>query len=95
MTSLAIADGWMMTSSGPKGRERAAWREVLVAWAAAAMLVGALLWSAPSHHTSGSLSGISSVRPAAGGYAHDNTGDDEDPVGDQACSDRDYANERC
>ncbi|HXP77073.1 MAG TPA: hypothetical protein VN823_23255 [Stellaceae bacterium] len=93
MTSLAIVDGWNMTSTGPEGRHgRGAWREVVVAWAAAAVLAGALVLSLPSHRRESSSASPWSLAPAAGVFVHQ---DDEDPPGDEACTDRDYANERC
>jgi len=66
-----------------------------VAWAAAAVLAGVLA-VAMKHDNSGSpAAAMSSLTPAAGGHVHKKTTDDEGPAGEEACSDRDYANERC
>lgn len=96
MTSLAIAEGWSMIGTGPKGgRDRGAWREVGTAWAVAVVLAGALLLAVPRHHAQGPAASLWSLSPAAGGYLHKKSQDAEGPAGDEACSDRDYADELC
>lgn len=96
MTSLAIVDGWNMTSIGPESRHgRGVWREVIVAWAAAAVLAGALVLSLPNHRKESLSASPWSLAPTAGGSVQQKALDDEGPTGDEACTDRDYANERC
>lgn len=96
MTSLAIAEGWTMASSGLKGqRGRGGWREVIVAWAVATALAGALVSTLPGQNKEGAPQRLWSLAPAAAGHTHLKATDDEGPVGEEACSDRDYANERC
>src|SRR5215470_5047122 len=95
MTSLAIAQGWNMTSAISKREpDRSAWREVAAAWAVAAALAGALVLTVPNHGNEGSTAGLRSPVPAASS-AHQTAADPEGPGGDEACADRDYANERC
>jgi hypothetical protein len=86
-----------MASTGPNGqRGRSAWREVIMAWAAAAVLAGVLAVAMAKHDDSGApASAMSSLTPAAGGHVHKKAMDDEGPASEEACSDRDYANERC
>lgn len=96
MTSLVIVEGWNMIGTGPKGgRDWGAWREVGMAWAVAMVLAGALLLTVPRHHTQLPTAGLWSLSPAAGGYLHKKAQDAEGPAADDACSDRDYANELC
>ncbi len=93
MTSLAIAEGWNMT--GPRGgRGWSSWREVAAAWAVAAVLAGALLLTVPRHDLQSPPASLWSISPAAGSHAHRKAPDAEGPA-DEACSDRDYANELC
>jgi anti-sigma-K factor RskA len=95
MTSLAIREGWAMTSTAPTGGpRRSAWREVVVAWAMAAVLAGALVLTVSHHDKEGSDAGLWSLAPAAS-HAHQKAADPEGPGSDETCSDRDYANERC
>jgi hypothetical protein len=95
MTSLAIREGWAMTSTAPTGGPRwTAWREVVVAWAMAAVLVGVLVLTVSHHDKEGSAAGLWSLAPTAS-HAHQKTADPEGPGSDETCSDRDYANERC
>jgi hypothetical protein len=96
MTSLAIAEGWTMTGNGPSGSGNwSNWREVAAAWAVAVVLAGALLLGMPRHNAESPTDNIWSISPAAGGHTHQPSADEEGPITDQACSDRDYANERC
>jgi hypothetical protein len=97
MTSLVIAEGWTMIGTGSKGgRDRGAWREVGMAWAVAVVLAGALLLTAvPRHDTQAPPASLWSLSPAAGGHLHKKAQDAEGPTGDEACTDRDYANELC
>jgi len=96
MTSLAIAEGWNMASTGQRGgRASGAWRDVIVAWTVATLLAGALLLSIPSHDRRAVPVNLWSLSPAAGNQVHKKIFDAEGPTGDEACSDRDYANERC
>jgi hypothetical protein len=96
MTSLAIAEGWNMTGTDPKGeRDWGAWREVAVAWAVAAVIAGALMLTLPNHDPLGSQENLWSLSPAAGTHAHNKTSDAESPTDEETCSDRDYANELC
>ena len=86
-----------MASTGPKAqRGRSGWREVIMAWAAAVVLAGVLAVTMVKHDDSGSpAAAMPSLTPAAGGHVHKKAVDDEGPAGEEACSDRDYANERC
>jgi hypothetical protein len=96
MTSFAIAEGWTMTGNGPRGgRDGSNWREVATAWAVAVVLAGALVLTVPRHTAESPPASIWSINPSAGGHVHQPTSDAEGPTADQACSDRDYANERC
>ena len=95
MTSLAIADGWTMTSGQRGGRGLGAWREVVLAWAVATVLAGALLVTVPNHDKEGSPARLWSLAPTAGAHLQQTAPDAEGPRSDEACSDRDYANERC
>ena len=96
MTSLAIAEGWTMASSGLKDRHgRGGWHEVIVAWTVAAALAGALVLTLPNQNKEGSPQRLWSLAPAAASHPHLKATDDEGPVGDEACSNRDFANERC
>jgi len=89
MTSLAIREGRAMTSTAPRGGpRRTAWREVVVAWAMAAALVGVLVLTVSHHDKEGSAAPTTS-------HAHQKTADPEGPGSDETCSDRDYATERC
>jgi len=88
MTSLAIAEGWTMTST-----DRGARREIIIAWATAAVLAGALVLAVPNHDKEGSAASLWPLAPAAG--AHQKAADPEGSGSNEACSDRDYANERC
>ena len=85
-----------MTNAGPKaGPPRGAWRrDVVVAWAMAAVLAGALVFWTPSHDKQAPPASLWSLAPTAS-YAHHQAADPEGPASDEACSDRDYANERC
>jgi len=96
MTSVATAEGWNMTGTGPKAaRSWAAWRDVVSAWAVAAVLATALLLTLPNHDRPGSQENLWSLSPAAGSYAHKKASDSEGPTREETCSDRDYANELC
>lgn len=96
MTSLAIAEGWTMTRNGLRGRGNwSNWRAVVAAWAVAVVLAGALILAVPRHDSESPPANIWSISPAAGGHKHQPRADAEGPIMDQACSDRDYANERC
>ena len=97
MASPASVEGLKMASTGPRGqRGRSAWREVIMAWAAAAVLAGVLAVAMVKHDDRGSATAaMSSMTPAAGGHVHKQVTDDEGPASEEACSDRDYANERC
>jgi hypothetical protein len=96
MTSLVIAEGWNMIGTGHKGgRDWAAWREVGMAWAVAAVLAGALLLTVPHHATQAPPASLWSLSPTASGHLHKKAQDAEGPTGDEACTDRDYANELC
>ncbi len=96
MTGLVITEGWKMIGSGPRsGRDWGAWREVAIAWAVAVVLAGALLLTVPRHDTQVPPASLWSLSPAAGGHLHKKAQDAEGPAGDEACSDRDYANELC
>jgi hypothetical protein len=59
------------------------------------VLAGALLLMVP--HRGGQIPVVSlwSLSPVAAGHVHQRTTDAEGPVSDEACSDRDYVNERC
>lgn len=95
MTSLAMTEGWNMTSTGPKGGpDRGPWRDVAVAWTLAAVLAGALVLTITSHDRVGPPANLWSLAPSAG-HAHQKAADPEDAAGDETCSDRDYANELC
>jgi len=84
-----------MASTGHRGgRASGAWRDVIVAWTVATLLAGALLLSMPSHERPG-IPGLWSLSPAAGASVHEKASDAEGSAGDEACSDRDYVNERC
>lgn len=96
MTSLAIAEGWDMASTGHKNaRASGAWRDVIVAWTVATLLAGALLLSIPNHERRDGAINLWSLSPAAGNHVHKKVFDAEGPTGDEACTDRDYVNERC
>ncbi len=102
MTSLAIAEGWIMAGDGPSGgRDWSNWREVATAWAVAVVLASALLLIVPRHTAESPPASIWSINPAAGGYEQapgsdaEGPSENQAPSADQACSDRDYANERC
>ncbi|HKX06908.1 MAG TPA: hypothetical protein VJN67_01880 [Stellaceae bacterium] len=96
MTGLVIAEGWNMIGTGPKGdRDRRAWREVGMAWAVAVVLAGALLLTVPRHQVQLPTASLWSLSPAAGGHLHKKAQDAEGLADDEACSDRDYANELC
>lgn len=83
-----------MTSIAPAGGpRRSTWREVVVAWTMAAVLVGVLVLTVSHHDKEGPAAGLWSLAPAS--HAHQKTADPEGPAGDETCSDRDYANERC
>ena len=85
-----------MIGSGPRiSRSSAAWREVGTVWALAMILAGALLLAVPRHGGEGPPANVWSISPAAGAHAHRRLPDAEGPASDQACSDRDYANELC
>jgi hypothetical protein len=94
MTSLAIAEGWNMASTGPRGRAWSAWREVITAWTVALLLAGGLLLTVPSHERS-ALPSLWSLSPSAGSHLHKRAFDAEGPTDNEACTNRDYANERC
>ena len=95
MTSLAIGERWNMIGIGPRdGCHWRGWQEVIVAWAAAGMLVGALLFAVPRHDTQSAPASLWSLGHA-GHHAHRKAVDSEGPTSDEACSDRDYANELC
>ena len=95
MTSLAIREGWAMTSTAPtSGPQSSVWREVVVAWAMAAVLAGVLVLTVSHYHRQGSATSSWLLAPSAH-HAHDKATDPEGPGGDETCSDRDYANERC
>ena len=96
MTSLVIAEGWNMIGTDRKGaRDWSAWREVGMAWAVAVVLAGALVLTVPRHDTQAPPASLWSLSPAAGGHLHKKAHDAEGPTGDEACTDRDYANELC
>ena len=96
MTSLVIAEGWNMIGTGPKGeRDWGAWREVGMAWAVAVVLAGALLLTVPRHDKEAPLASLWALSPTAGGHLHKKAQDAEGPTGEEACTDRDYVNERC
>jgi hypothetical protein len=96
MTSLAITEGWTMASGGHRGgRASGAWRDVIVAWTVAMLLAGALLLSIPHHDRQDVPLNLWPLSPAAGNHIHKKVFDAEGPTGDEACSDRDYVNERC
>jgi hypothetical protein len=96
MTSLAMAEGWNMTGTGPKAaRGWGTWREVSAAWAVAAVIAGALLVALPSHDRPGTQENLWSLSPAAGSHMHKSATDAEGPTDEKTCSDRDYANELC
>jgi hypothetical protein len=97
MTSFAIAEGWTMTlGSGRKGhRGSGGWQEVAVAWALAGVLLGVLLLAVPNRGNGHLPPGLWSLAPAAGTHVHPQAPDDEGPASGVACSDRDYASERC
>jgi hypothetical protein len=85
-----------MTRTGHK-REHGLWiwRDVVVAWTVAMMLVGALVLTVPNHAGERSMpAGLWSLARAAG-HTHASARDAEGPKSDEACSERDYANERC
>jgi hypothetical protein len=85
-----------MTGTGSKGGHRwGRWHQVVVAWTVAVVLAGALVLTLPNRDKEGSPAELWSVAPTAGSHARQKAPDAEGPVGDQACSDRDYANERC
>ncbi len=85
-----------MASTGPRGqRGRNAWREVIMAWAAAAVLASVLAVAMKHDYSGSPAAAMSSLTPAAGGHVHKQVTDDEGPASEEACSDRDYANERC
>jgi len=85
-----------MASTSPEGaRGWSAWREVGAAWAVAVVLAGALVLTVPRRDGQNLVPSLWSLSPVAGGHVHQRTTDDEGPIGDQACSDRDYVNERC
>lgn len=96
MSSLAIAARWIMTNAGPKaGPQLGAWRrDVVVTWAMATVLAGALAFWTSSHDKQTMPAIPWSLAPTAG-HAHHLAADPEGPASDEACSDRDYANERC
>jgi hypothetical protein len=95
MTGLAIVEAWNMASTGPReGRLWGAWRDVVMAWAVGMVLAGALLLAVPSHGRQSAPS-LWSLSPAAGSHIHKKAFDAEGATGDEACSDRDYANELC
>jgi hypothetical protein len=93
MTSIAIAEEGTMTGKGPRP-DWTTWREVLAAWTVAVVLAGALLLSMPRHDAGTPPANIWSLSPAAG-HPHHASADAEGPFTDQACTDRDYASERC
>jgi anti-sigma-K factor RskA len=95
MTSFAITERWAMTSTAPtSGPRRGAWREVVAAWAMTAVLAGVLVLIIS--HQDRARSPSASWSPASGAHhAHQKAADPEGPGGDETCSDRDYANERC
>src|SRR5262249_53093063 len=93
--SLSEREGWTMKSADHGGRrDRETRRQVVVAWAVAAILVGALALTVPSRSGDESVARLWSVAPAAGDMRHKAL-DAEGPSSDDACSERDYANERC
>ena len=63
-------------------------------WAVAVVLVCALMLKLGSGDRDGSPAGSWSTGPDAK-LAHQKMPDPEGPGGDEVCSDRDYANERC
>jgi hypothetical protein len=95
MKNPAIAKGWtLMPRGGDKSvRARSAWREVAVAWVWAAALIGALVMAMPIRGAE-RVPRLWSLAPAAG-HVHARGADAEGPASDEACSDRDYASERC
>lgn len=96
MTSLVIAEGWTMTGDGPRaGGDWRNWRGVVAAWSLAAVLAGGLLLSVPRHDHQNLPTSLWSLSPGAGTPARARASDAEGPTDTQACSDRDYANERC
>ncbi len=96
MTSLVITEGWNMKGSRREAeRGWGAWRDVVVAWMVAAGLAGTLLLTVPRHDRPGPPASLWSLSPSAGPHAHRTAPDAEDPSGEDACSDRDYANELC
>ena len=96
MSSLAMSEGWNMIGTGPKGsRSTGAWREVGIAWAVTLILAGALLLTVPRHERQGPPAKVWSLSSAASTLAHRRAPDPESPASDEACSDRDYANELC
>jgi len=86
-----------MASTSPKdARGWSAWREVGAAWAVAVVLAGALVLTVPRRDGQNLVPSLWSLSPVAGGHVHQRTTDAEGPVSDdEACSDRDYVNERC
>jgi hypothetical protein len=85
-----------MTGTGSKGGRRwGRWHDVVVAWAAAVVLACVLVLTLPNHDKEGSPAELWSVAPTAGSHAQQKVPDAEGSISDQACSDRDYANERC
>ena len=95
MTSLAITEGWNMLGTVLKEARSRPWREVIAAWAVATVVAGVLLLTLPSHDRPDSQENLWSLNPAAGTHAHKKASDAEGPTDEQACSDRDYANELC
>jgi hypothetical protein len=96
MTSLAIAEGWNMVGAGQRGgRASGAWRDIIVAWTVATLLAGALLLSIPNHDRRDVPVNLWSLSPAAGTHLHKKASGAGESTGDEACSDRDYANELC
>ena len=95
MTNFAITEGWAMTSTAPtSGPQRSAWREVVVAWATAAVLTGVLVLTLSHQDREGSATSSWALAPGAH-HTHHKAADPEGPGGDDTCSDRDYVNERC
>jgi hypothetical protein len=66
-----------------------------MAWAVVVVLAGALVLVLPNHENKSSTARLWSPASAGVVQAHSKTPDAEGPISDEACSDRDYANERC